>query len=226
MEIACNRCHQTLQAGTSYCPYCGLPQLVYAGENASEAGTPPARWNEAVRDASTVAWRPAMRSAMLFGIPAGIMCSFLSPVGIFGFLLMGAAGAWVVSTYMRHRQPAWITLGAGARIGFVTGIVGSWAAAATTGITLFVLRFGLHQGQVFDGFWSSVVNHQLVQEWTAMGVDAQTMQQLQSLLLSPAGRAGWILCALGFLTAGMLIFAVAGGALGARMQIRRNRPHL
>ena len=225
MEIACTRCHQTLQAGASYCPYCGLPQLVYSGENSSEAGNLPTRWNDAVRDASTVAWRPAMRSALLLGAPAGIMSSFLSPLGIFGFLLMGAAGAWVVSIYMRHRQPAWITLGAGARIGFVTGIVGSWAAAATTGITLFLLRYGLHQGRVFDGFWSSIVNNQLTQEWTTMGADAQTIQQLKALLLSPAGRAGWVLCALVFLSAGMLIFAVAGGALGARMQIRHRRPH-
>ena len=221
MEIACTRCHQTVEAGASFCPTCGLPQLVYSGESSGEGENPPDRWNEAVRDASMVAWRPAMRSALVFGIPAGVMCSFLSPIGIFGFLLMGAAGAWVVSVYMRNRKPAWITLGAGARIGLVTGIVGSWSAALTTGITLFVLRWGLHQGQIFDGFWSSVVNHQLVQEWTTMGADAQTMEQLKTLLLSPAGRAGWILCALGFLTVGMLISAVAGGALGARMQIRR-----
>lgn len=226
METACNRCHQTLEAGTSYCPYCGLPQLVYSGESSGENNHPPARWNEAVRDASTVAWRPAMRSALLLGIPAGVMCSFLSPIGIFGFLLMGAAGAWVVSIYMRNRQPAWITLGAGARIGFVTGIVGSWSAAATTGITLFALRFGLHQGQVFDGFWSSIVNNQLSQQWATMGVDAQTIHQMKAMLLSPEGRAGWVLCALGFLSAGLLIFAIAGGALGARMQIRRSRPHL
>ena len=166
-----------------------------------------------------------MRSVLLFGLPAGVMCSFLSPIGIFGFLLMGAAGAWVVSVYMRNRQPAWITLGAGARIGFVTGIVGSWAAAATTGITLFVLRYAAHQGQVFDGFWLSIVNNQLTQEWTTMGADTQTIQELKTLLLSPAGRAGWILCALAFLSAGMLIFAVAGGALGARMQIRRRSRH-
>lgn len=225
MEIACTRCHQSLEAGTSFCPYCGLPQLVYSGESSGEGENPPARWNDAVRDASMVAWRPAMRSALLLGVPAGVMCSFLSPIGIFGFLLMGAAGAWVVSSYMRNRQPSWITLGAGARIGFVTGILGSWAAALTTGITLFVLRYGLHRGRVFDGFWLSVVNNQLTQEWTTMGADAHTIEELKALLLSPAGRAGWILCALAFLGAGMLIFAVAGGALGARMQIRRRSHH-
>jgi len=223
MEITCTRCHQGLEAGASFCPSCGLPQLVYEGESTGETGEVPARWNEAVRDASMVAWRPALRSALVFGVPAGVMSSFLSPLGIFGFLLMGAAGAWVVSLYMRNRQPAWITLGAGARIGFVTGIVGSWSAALTTGVTLFILRYGLHQGQVFDGFWTTVVNNQLTQEWNTMGADAKTVEQLKELLLSPAGRAAWVLCALGFLTVGMLIFAVAGGALGARMQIRRRK---
>jgi hypothetical protein len=225
METTCTRCHQTIPAGTSFCSYCGLPQLVYSGEAAGDPGE-PARWHEAVRDAGSVVWPAALRPALALGIPAGVMCSFLSPVGILGFVLMGLAGAWVVSLYVRHRQPAWITLGAGARIGMVTGIVGSWTAAATTAITLFALRYGAHRGHIFDDFWSNFVNRQLTQEWNTMGVDAQTVATLKGMLLSPEGRAGWVLSALCFLTIGLLIFAVAGGALSARIQIRRRRPHL
>ena len=225
METTCTRCHQTIPAGTGFCSWCGLPQLLYSGEASSEPGQ-PAKWHEAVRDAGSVAWPAALRPALSLGVPAGVMCSFLSPVGILGFVLMGLAGAWVVSLYMRNQQPAWITLGAGARIGLVTGIVGSWTAAATTGITLFVLRFWLHQGRIFDDFWSNFVNRQLTQQWDTMGVDAQTVATLKGMLLSPEGRSGWVLSALCFLTLGLLIFAVAGGALSARIQIRRRRPHL
>lgn len=229
METTCSRCHQTVEEGKSFCPYCGLPQLVYSADALAEAGQ-PVRWNEAVRDASSVAWRPALRFAMALAIPAGILCAFLAPVGIFGLLLMGATGAWAVSLYMRSQRPAWITVGAGARIGFVTGIFGGWTAAFTTGITLFALRYWLHEGRIFDNFWNTVVaqqmNQQLTQQWASMGESAQAIATLKAWMLSPEGRAAWVLCAMSFLVAGLLICATAGGALGARMHVRRRRPEI
>jgi hypothetical protein len=225
MEITCNRCHQTVQAETCYCPVCGLPQLVYNADNPPEPG-PPARWNETARDAGSVAWRPALRFALMLAVPSGMLCSILSPVGIFGLVLMGATGAWVVTLYMRSQRPAWITTGAGARIGLVTGLLGGWTAAATTGVTLYVMRFWLHQGHVFDNFWQNFVGQQMTQQWTSMGVDAQTIVLAKAWLLSPWGRAGWVLCAAGFLMAALLLVAVAGGALGARMHARSRRPQI
>src|SRR5208283_3870015 len=99
----------------------------YSAETAADAGQRE-RWGEAVRDANTVDWNSALRSTLPLAIPAGILCSMLSPVSIFGLLLMGATAAWVVALYMRSHRPAWITVGAGARIGFVTGVAGSWTA--------------------------------------------------------------------------------------------------
>lgn len=228
MEMTCSRCHQTVEQGTSFCPYCGLPQLVYSADAAADTTGQPVRWNEAVRDASTVAWRPALRAALALAIPSGVLCAFLAPVGIFGLLLMGATGAWVVSLYMRSQRPAWITIGAGARIGLVTGILGSWTAAVTTGITLFAMRYWLHQGQIFDNFWNTVVaaqmDQQLTQQWASLGNSAQSIAMVKAWMLSPEGRAAWVLCAMGFLSAILLLCAVAGGALGARMHVRRRRP--
>ncbi len=225
MELTCNRCHQTVEEGASFCPSCGLPQLVYSVESATDAGQ-PAHWSEAACDASSVAWRPAIRAALALGVPAGMLCSFLSPVGIFGLLLMALAGMWVVSLYMRAQRPAWTTLGAGARIGLVTGIVGGWTAAATTGLTLFAMRFWLHQGQVFDGFWETLVNQQMAQKWAETGIDVATIGQVKTMMLSPEGRSAWILCVLGFLVSALLVFATVGGAVGARLQIRKRRPEV
>jgi hypothetical protein len=225
MEPTCNRCHQTVQPGASFCPNCGLPQLVYSTDSA-EGDSQPARWENAVRDASSVAWQPALRAAMTLGLPSGVLCAFLWPVGIVGMVLMGFTGAWVVSLYMRSQQPAWITLGAGARIGLVTGLVGSWASAATAAITLFAMRFWLHQGSVFDNFWNHMVQVQLTQEWNSMGADAQTVATLKAMLSSPDGRAVWVLCTITFLMAASLVFAIAGGALSARFQARRRRPQV
>ena len=186
----------------------------------------PARWDEAVRDASSVAWQPALRSAIMLGLPAGVLCAFLWPVGVLGMVLMGFTGAWVVSLYMRSQQPAWITLGAGARIGLVTGLIAAWASSATAGLTLFAMRYWFHQGNVFDEFWTKLVNVQLTQQWNNMGVDAQTMNALKQMLLSPDGRAMWALSTITFLMAASLVFAIAGGALSARFQARRRKPRL
>jgi hypothetical protein len=223
MEIVCNRCHQTIQAEDCYCPACGLPQLVYTAD-VPAGQTQPERWNEAVRDASTVDWKTALRAALMLAVPAGLLCSMLSPVGIFGLLWMAVAAAWAVVLYMRRQSPAWITVGAGARIGLVTGVLGGWTAAATTGITLFAMRFFFHQSKFFDDFWQNLVSQQITQQWTSAGVDAATIALAKTWLLSPEGRAGSMLGAILFLVAALLLFAVAGGALGARLLARTRRP--
>ncbi len=224
MELTCNRCHQAVQPGVCFCPVCGLPQLVYSAEAAAE-GDQPVRWNEVVRDAGSIAWKPALRSALALAVPAGVLCSFFSPLSFLGFLLMPLASAWVVSLYTRTRRPPWITTGAGARIGLVTGIVGGWIAAATTAFTLYAMRFWLHQGKIFDDLWETSVSHQ-VSEWTAMGADTQSINLLKTMLLSPEGRAASFLCGMALLTAALLLFSIAGGALGARMQIKKRRPEV
>jgi len=215
MEMTCSRCHQTVQDGYCYCPNCGLPQLVYSAETAADAGQRE-RWGEAVRDANTVDWNSALRSTLPVAIPAGILCSMLSPVSILGLLLMGATAAWVVALYIRSHRPAWITVGAGARIGFVTGVVGSWTAAAMSGLSLYAMRFWLHQGSWLDSLWQNFVNQWQAQE-AAIGADAQNVAVMKALLMSPEGRAGFGLFFIAFLMGTLVLFAIAGGAFSARM---------
>jgi len=221
MEVTCSRCHQTVQDGYCYCPNCGLPQLVFSAENSPEAGQGE-RWGEAVRDASTVDWSSALRSTLPLAIPAGILCAALLPANILGLLLMGATAAWVVALYIRSHRPAWITVGAGARIGFVTGVVGSWSAAAMSGLSLYAMRFWLHQGDWFDGLWQEFVNQWQAQE-AAIGADAQNVAAIKALLMSPEGRAGFGLFLIAFLMGTLVMFAIAGGALGARILTRNRR---
>ena len=222
MELSCNRCHQTVAPEDCYCPFCGLPQLVYNAETSAASGQPD-RWGEAVRDAGAIDWKSALRLVLMLAVPVGMLCSMLSPVGIFGLLLIAGAAVWVVALYKRSLRPASITIGAGARIGLVTGVVGGWTAAASTGVALYAMRFWLHQGRVFDDFWQTV-NQQMNQQWTSMGVDPHTIAEAKAWMLSPEGRAGWVLCAVAFLVATLLLFAVAGGVLGARLLGRPRRP--
>jgi hypothetical protein len=225
MELTCNRCHQTVQEGGCYCPVCGLPQFVYSAENSAGQGQPE-WWNQAVRDAGSIDWRPGLRLALSLAVPAGIVCSLLSPVNVLALLVMTGTSAWVVVLYMRSQQPAWITIGAGARLGLVTGVVAGWTSAAASGAALYAARYWFHSGKMFDDFWETMVNQQMVQQWTSMGVDTQTIAITRSLMLSPQGRAGGVLCALAFLVVALLLFSVAGGALGARFLGRSRRPEI
>jgi hypothetical protein len=233
MEITCNRCHQTVQPEDCYCPACGLPKLVYSA-NDVPGQAQPEPWNETVQDASVVAWKPAIRAALLLAVPAGLLCSGLSPVGVLGLVWMAAAAAWTVVLYVRRQRPAWITIGAGARIGLVTGLLAGWLAFSVSGGALFVERFVLHQSSQIDAEWKNrvVQSQQMAQQWTAgMGpADAAQSQttkaQIQAWMLSPEGHAG--IEAFSFIgnAVFLLLFAVAGGALEARLLARTRRPEV
>ena len=223
MELTCSRCHQTVQPGDSYCPVCGLPQLVYTADGSTSQGMPE-RWGEAVRDASSVEWKAALRTGAALAVPAGMLCAIPSPIGILALPLMAVTAAWAVVLYTRSQKPKWITIGAGARIGLVTGILGAWAAAAMSGCILYGMRFWFHQGNAIDSFWDDLVNQKMTQQWTSMGTDPQTIALAKAWMLSPEGRAGWVLFGIAFLIVTLLLSAAAGGALSARLFARLQRP--
>lgn len=224
MEVTCTRCHQPVPTASCYCPSCGLPQLVYSDEN-SAAGQVE-RWTGALRDASVVEWKPALRAASVLALPAGLLSCGQSPVAVLALFWMAAAAAWAVTIYVRRQRPAWITMGAGARIGLVTGLMGGWWAFAFSGISLFAMRFLFGKGSDFDGPWSSIVA-QMEQQWQSMSPDAQTSATLKwfgQWLLSPEGRAGSMLGGILMLEVALVAFAAAGGAVGARLLARARSP--
>jgi hypothetical protein len=229
MEITCTRCHQTVEDGNCFCPHCGLPQLVYASDGATVAA-PNEPWTETVRDAGSIDWKIALRAALILAVPAGMLCSEPSPLSGFGLLWMVTAAAWTVILYVRQQRPAWITAGAGARIGMMTGILAGWLAFAISGGALFVRRFLLHQGAAIDADWKGYVerSQQLTAGFTA-GDPAQTAAfhaEYGAWLLTPQGHAGMWAATLTMSSCFLLLFAMAGGALGARMVARSRRPEI
>jgi hypothetical protein len=233
MEITCTRCHQTVQAEDCYCPSCGLPQLVYTADPAT-GQTSPERWTEAVRDASMVDWKPAIRAAIALAFPAGLLCSMLSPVGMFGLFWMTIAAAFSVVLYVRTQEPAWITTGAGARIGLVTGLMAAWLAFTISGGTLFVQRDVLHHSSQLDSEWKDAVilSQQMTQQMSSgmsasNNAEAQAVRtQIQTWMLSPWGHAGVVAFGLVGNSVFLLFFGAIGGALGARMLARARRPQV
>jgi hypothetical protein len=231
MELTCSRCHQTVRDGDCFCPVCGLPQLVYTGEGATGQSQAD-QWVGAARDASEVDWKPALRLALALAIPAGLFCSIPLGIGIFAMLLMAGTSAWVVALYMRNQRPAWITIGAGARIGVVTGILSGAISFSANSVTLFVQRYALHQGSHMDSDWKAFVdtNMQISRQVTSMIGSADPAQfaameaHQKALLLSPEGHAGMILASLALASLLFVLFGATGGAVCARMLGRTRRP--
>jgi hypothetical protein len=229
MEITCNRCHQPVQAQSCFCPTCGLPQLVYTADSANTA-TQAENWAEGVKDASAIDWKPGMRAALVLAIPAGLLSSGISPLGALGLVWMGLAAIWAVMLYMRSQHPAWITIGAGARLGLVTGILAAWLAFGISGGVLFVERVVLHHPGAIDAEWKDRVekSEQMTQQWaTQMGIaEAAQATAQRDWMLSPEGHAGFQAFGMATSCIFLVLFAAAGGALGARLVGRRRRPEI
>lgn len=227
MEITCNRCHQPVPDQSTYCPTCGLPQIVYASEEGESGAVQADRWTDAVRDASEVEWKPALRAAMILAIPAGLLYGAL-PVGILGLFATGAAAAWAVSLYVRRQRPSWITMSAGVRIGLVTGLIAGWLALGAAGAGLFAERYLFHQANEMDRAWKLQLeaSDQLVQRvFGQSGIyDAAQAKGQRDFELTPEGHAGVILLGMMAGTVMLLLFSIAGGAIGARMMARSRRP--
>lgn len=220
METICSRCHQAVPAESCFCAACGLPQLVYSSEDTGGA-VQLERGMVTPRDANSVEWKSALRAALLLAVPAGLLSFGFAPVGLFW---TAAAAAWAVSLYVRRQPSSWITTGAGARIGLVTGIISGWMAFGAAAVAFFCARFWLHQGEAFDQMWQSIVNQSVQQQIQAMSADLQALNAMRSLMLSPEGRAGFMLTIIVALEITLLGFAAAGGALGAHLVGRSRNP--
>jgi hypothetical protein len=179
-----------------------------------------------------IAWRPALRAALMVAVPAAVLCSGLTPIGpSLGLFWMSGAAAWAVGLYFKRSRPGWMSLGAGARIGLVTGLFASWLTLGVNGVALWVTRYVLNQGGQMDSLWASEVQNslQVSQQMVAqMGMTAaqaaESTQFNKAWMLSAEGRAGIALST--FLGGGVFLicFAMIGGALGARLLAQPRRP--
>ncbi len=234
MEITCNRCHQIVPAESCYCPACGLPQLVYAADSGTASSQEELR-PETVRDASSIDWKAGMRAAIALAVPAGLLSSGLSPLSTLGLFWMAAAAAWAVVLYVRSQRPAWITIGAGARIGLVTGLLAGWLAFAVSGGWLFAERTLLHEASQIDEAYKTFVLDPFEQKKSNVTANMaasdaaraqDSLSKMEAFILSPEGHAGVWVISLAFYSSFLVFFAVGGGALGARLLARTRRPEI
>jgi hypothetical protein len=235
MDITCTRCHRTLLAEECYCPVCGLPQLTYSAADDAPVQEQQERWTGAVRDAGSIAWKPALRWALLLAVPAGLLSSEASPLGGLGMVWMAAAAAWAVALYVRQQRAAWITLGAGARIGLVTGLLAGWLSFGASSCALFFQRVVLHQSSEIDGQYTKIFVESFQQkaQQSIAGMGSADVSQAQAVfakmlagIMSPEGHGAMWTGALTVSSLFLLLFAIVGGAVGARLMGRRRTTEL
>lgn len=220
MEQVCHRCSGAVHEPDIFCPHCGAPQLRYEApeESAAQANMAPSQRMGARGDLTTVRWREAIRAAAILSIPAGLLSSRIGLEGIFALWLI-AGGIVVISLY-RRRTGISPSSGMGWRIGALLGLFAATIATATDGITLLIQRYAMHQGVALDLRYHDLAK-QLTDQLTRSNPQAaQVLPGFLHFWMTPDGIAASMLINAMVLAALMLIFAAAGGALGARLSAR------
>lgn len=225
MEKICQRCQGELNPESNFCPACGLPQILYSNdETPGPISQQP--WHIGGIDAGEVAWHPAMRIAFIVAVPAGIACAMATNYGPLKLIWMLLVASFVVALYVRRVQPPWITAGAGARIGLVSGIFTAGITFLATGIAFFSRRFFFGDGASMDANWSSYVDKfqkvyfNLVQQSTPDLATLASARNIVEWMRKPEGHAGMELASLTILCVMLLLISMLGGILGARLSAR------
>ena len=176
----------------------------------------------------TFVWRPALKAAMILAVPAAILSSGLSSIGL---LCMAAAAAWAVNLYSKQSRTRWLTMGTGARIGLLTSILACWLTLGLDGMALWVKRFLLHQGAQIDSGFTTMVTTSFSenqQKVAQMGMSSpqytQWMDTVRGWMLSADGRAASALFDLVLMAVFLVLFGTVGGAVGARFLKPAHRP--
>lgn len=171
----------------------------------------------AAASGASVSWKMAIRIAAIVGTAVGVLSAVLAA----GSVLWVAAGA-VVAIGIYHRRRPLTSLGprVGARVGALLGLIAATVAFAANSVLLVVQRYGLHQGNAIDTQLTAIVK-QAAARATTMDPQAP-VASFTSFWLSAEGRIGLILLTMAFLSVLIVLFAIAGGVLGAQIY-RRSR---
>lgn len=215
MEQTCHRCSATVEPDAFYCQNCGAPQVRFVsqeGEAASTNSGTAGTLQSSTAEHGAVQWKPAIQIAILVALAVGALSTLLAA----GSVLWVAVGAVVTIAVYHRRQPnTFLGRRVGARIGALVGLLA--AAVALTGNAIFLLiqRYGMHQGRQIDTQLATIVK-QAADRAATMDPQA-SIGTFTNFWLSAEGRIGLILLTMCFLAALILLFAIAGGVLGAQI---------
>jgi ABC-type transport system involved in cytochrome bd biosynthesis fused ATPase/permease subunit len=208
-----------VEQGTAFCPQCNAPQIrVAVAETVPPSGTisessiPPLPAYFGASLGTRIEWSQAWPATALAGLIAALL--MITPFAGLGLgMLIG--GSLSVVFYRRRVPAARVTPGMGARLGMVTGVLGSGLLAIVLAIRTLL----------FHG-WDRVREDLIagVEQAAARNPDPQTHQVVE-FLKSPQGVVLLLSMALITTLVAFVIFSGLGGALGAAL-LRRRKEHL
>ena len=208
-----------MEQGTAFCPQCNAPQIrvavaetVPASGTTSESFIPPLPAYLGASLGTRIEWSQAWPATALAGLIAALL--MITPFAGLGLgMLIG--GSLSVVFYRRRVPAARVTPGMGARLGMVTGVLGSGLLAIVLAIRTLL----------FHG-WDRVREDLItgVEQAAARNPDPQTHQVVE-FLKSPQGVVLLLSMALITTLVAFVIFSGLGGALGAAL-LRRRKEHL
>jgi hypothetical protein len=219
VEYPCHQCHATLQEGTAFCPQCNAPQIRVAVPEAQATpainpeleATPPPGAYFGTPLATGIDWSRALPATALAGLIAAVL--MMTPLRAFGLgMLIG--GSLSVVFYRRRNPLANITPGMGSRLGMASGVLGGC-------IFTVLLCAGTVALHAWDQIRQKVI--ELVEQAAARNPDPQA-QQAMEFFKTPQGIALLVTSALVATLVGFVIFSGLGGALGAALLRRKERP--
>ncbi len=217
MELVCYRCSATVELEAFYCQNCGAPLVRFVPQEANAGTTTDgAAGNDSfplpTDHSGSIQWKMTIRIAAAVALGVGILSTLLAA----GSVLWVAAGAVIVIGIYHRRQPhTFLGRRVGARIGALVGLLTASVALAGNAIFLVIQRYGMHQGNLIDTQLTSIVK-QAAERAASMDPQAP-VATFTNFWLAPEGRIGLILLTMGFLAALILLFAIAGGVLGAQI---------
>ncbi len=161
--------------------------------------------------ATRIDWSQALPATALAGLIAALL--MMTPLAAFGLgMLIG--GSLSVIFYRRRNPVANITPAMGSRLGMASGVLGGCIFA----VLLFAGTVMLH---AWDQIRRKVI--ELVEQTAARNPDPQT-QQAMEFFKTEQGIALLVTSALVGTLVAFVIFSGLGGALGAALLRRKQRP--
>ncbi len=239
-QYHCHRCGHPLDAASLFCAQCGAPQLQISqfdivdstsdgstaeqhGEAPSPAalpGQPPDQLQHGVQ------WKSAIIVSLAVSSAAGVLCilALAAPaLSTVCFFWVVSASLIALALYRRRVPMAWIDSGVGARIGMLVGIFTACVPTAVSACFLLLMRYAWHRSAPFDAQITSAISQGMARA-AESNPDPQVLQSTTALLLSPEGRAGYMLAFAIMLGAFILGFSIVSGAVGAKLIPAPRRP--
>lgn len=202
-----------VEEGVAFCTQCRSPQIRVVGAGSSSEGAAVGVFQQPAQayaiGSHAIFWPQALPSAAL-----GVLIAAFPLTIIFGVPpgpSMVAAGFLCVVLYRRRILAARLSAGMGARLGAISGAIGFSALL----VALAVAAAAFHQGAKIRQEMLDTIQRSL-----ANAPDEQVKAQLLDFFQTPTGMT----IALLGVGVGFLIFSGIGGALGAALLRRKERP--